>query len=698
MSIIPQIKLFVDKGKKKLSDWIKLEMNEFGQIREDLGKRVFQPLRETEEKIGKYEVPFLPKTSALRYLPGEMAKTAGEYLLPQTPLEAGLFAIPFGTLAKPLKPLAKTPIGKKVVRVATKELGEIAPKLFTGLKNISTKLLEKFRSMPTEITEQQFREVLNRAEKEGIRKADKDLIVGLAEKQIVKSDKAVDLINKEVDKEIFVLSKRGYKPTGEKVGWTLDNGIEHIEINLKNAKGNEINLYARSNGSKVLTKLDTEPLSKTMKPGFGEDIFKGTEFSYGAKMPTAKLNLTKLASDVEEQLVPLTATSVKSPRWSNIGEDFIGDGKYGEIVYQSPVKTSAGEVHFHQQKTGYRRSIDNRFIYVNKDSFPNYFSHIRYEDMADGKTRKILETQSDLFQKGRLEMEKDILEKAPKKSLKPGDEWFDKQIEIRKEKLEGITKLQPYSSNDPLAHLRTFREEVKRAAKDGKDTLLIPSGETAMKIEGLGEAGRYQFRGVPTPENPMTPIIGERNLKIGREIERFYGMEREGERWIITDILGEGKFKAMPKEHFDSFAESKGVQNLSGEDLMSYAEQHATKNFWGSKETFDISGKVDAQHFVYKLNEEAIPREARKMGLEVEGKIDLAGTLDSKNPFKASRYGTWWKIKIPPERAGMPVEAYGAGLIPFLSTLQPKQEGYDESKKSNIPFINKLNQQLFINK
>jgi hypothetical protein len=131
---------------------------------------------------------------------------------------------------------------------------------------------------------------------------------------------------------------------------------------------------------------------------------------------------------------------------------------------------------------------------------------------------------------------------------------------------------------------------------------------------------------------------------------------------------------------------------------MSYAEQHATKNFWGSKETFDISGKVDTQHFVYKLNEEAIPREARKMGLEVEGKIDLAGTLDSKNPFKASRYGTWWKIKIPPERAGMPVEAYGAGLIPFLSTLQPKQEGYDESKKSNIPFINKLNQQLFINK
>src|SRR3990167_6463897 len=53
-------------------------------------------------------------------------------------------------------------------------------------------------------------------------------------------------------------------------------------------------------------------------------------------------------------------------------------------------------------------------------------------------------------------------------------------------RLDELSKLQPYSSNDPLAQLRTFREEVKRAAKDGKDTILIPSGETAMKIEGLG--------------------------------------------------------------------------------------------------------------------------------------------------------------------------------------------------------------------
>jgi len=47
---------------------------------------------------------------------------------------------------------------------------------FKGLKNLSTKLLEKFRGMPEEITQQQFNEILNKATKEGVRQADKSLI------------------------------------------------------------------------------------------------------------------------------------------------------------------------------------------------------------------------------------------------------------------------------------------------------------------------------------------------------------------------------------------------------------------------------------------------------------------------------------------------------------------------------------------
>src|SRR3990167_1296644 len=174
---------------------------------------------------------------------------------------------------------------------------------FKGLKGLSTKLLEKFRGMSDNITEQEFNTVLNRTRKEGLKQADEQIV----QSSLVK-----------------------------------ENGM---------------------------------------------------------------INLSKTANKVEEQLVPLTPTQVKSPRWSNVGQDFIGDGKYGEIVYQSPIKTSAGDVHFGYGYESYEEDTSEYIGRGVKESFPNYFSHVRYEDMADGKTRKILEHQSDLMQKGRLDLE-----------------------------------------------------------------------------------------------------------------------------------------------------------------------------------------------------------------------------------------------------------------------------------------------------
>ena len=341
--------------------------------------------------------------------------------------------------------------------------------------------------------------------------------------------------------------------------------------------------------------------------------------------------------------------------------------------------------------------------------FPNYFSHIRFEDMADGKTRKILETQSDLFQKENFANEFDFnfkidrevrnIEKARDRidSLKDFQQkhkikdktWIDWQDEIDDLNIdiaqsqkeikrfrsgrEEIQPLQAYSSNDPLAHLRTFREEVKRAAKDGKDTLLIPSGETAMKIEGLGQGfdrgywriiedapagSRFRF-------NALDDLTSD-NLKVGMQVNN---RGDESTSWIITDILGEGKFKAVPKEQWDlvkgkadprlsSFWKEKGKEKFSDLNPKEQAE-FLKGRLEAFTETFDISGKVDTQHFVYKLNEEAIPREARKMGLEVEGKI------------KEGR-GEYWKIKIGKERARMPVEAFG--VFPLAFTPKKKKE------------------------
>jgi len=408
-------------------------------------------------------------------------------------------------------------------------------------------------------------------------------------------------------------------------------------------------------------------MSEKIKIGRAEEIINLTKkqglrpteeemFRSSMVVEKGEVNLPKTAAKVEEKLVPLTSTPVKSPRWSSIGEEFIGDGKYGEIVYQSPIKTSAGEVHFAE-----RYSQGPYHGGKGKESFPNYFSHIRYEDMADGKTRKILETQSDLFQKGRLEEEANTAA-VRELGFQNASKLSDKELKLYKTTREQeLAKLQPYSSNDPLAHLRTFREEVKRAAQDGKDTLLIPSGETAMNIERLGQVEQFQivnkFGGREfLIDRPGTPLdIGS---NIGQEV--YSGETHGGENvWIITDNLGDGKFKAVPKSSLKEFG-------AGGVEIKRTIKQAVES---GLEETFDISGKVDTQHFVYKLNEEAIPREARKMGLQVEGKVRETNTgkivpVGTKT-VESNRPGEWWQIRIPKERAKLPVEAFGVGLIPF---------------------------------
>ena len=584
--------------------------------------------------------------------PVKYASRALNALAPQTPeegLRQGLVQLPGGKYFDP------TAFG------GLKDVSKIAkPKIFKGLKSLSTKLLEKFRGMPENITEQEFKTVLNKVEKEGIRKADLDVVKEMAKRQqqnvtgIIKKDIPINeiranfKINRELDVDKIDSIVEKFKKTGK---------IEPIVVDLINGKTIVIDGHHRLIAMKRLG-FETVPVFE-----YQGDLTKLTliqrerirdEYLKNLKK-NGKINLSKLASDVETQLVPLIPTPVKSPRWSNVGADFIGDGKYGEIVYQSPIKTSAGDVHF---RVGTRLGSKIKGV----QDFPNYFSHIRYEDMADGKTRKILETQSDLTQKENFEKELDSFvsfdknvtsaergritrlqnQNKYKEAGKLIDEIMARGKKIVESRQQEFSKLQPYSSNDPLAQLRTFREEVKRAAKDGKDTLLIPSGETAMKIEGLGDNTIWSL------DNATDAVPSK--LKVGKEIyrgERAIGTN-ENDAWIITDVLGDGKFKAVPKQQYDEIIKAQKTYGDAQTRFVGSIEERLA----GRAETFDISGKVDTQHFVYKLNEEAIPREARKMGLEVLGKIKEG-------------LGDWWKIKIPKERSRMPIEAFG--VIPFLN-------------------------------
>ncbi len=358
---------------------------------------------------------------------------------------------------------------------------------------------------------------------------------------------------------------------------------------------------------------------------------------------TPKVDLDRMSDEDFENLASGNAT-----RYDGINlpsELKVPTKNYTENIYESPIKTSAGSVHF----KGLSEVEDPQ----------NYFAHTRTEDLvgnlkdeagniisSDVKTRRILEVQSDLLQKGRLERE-------------IGDELNGDTIEGRMRHLEGIkgttidptptersiarakelTKLKPYEN---IWYERIIREETKRAAQDGQLKIQVPTGETAMKIEGLGQGAdnTWEFYRPDAPNSPST--LRTADLKQGLVIKT-----PSTEEWVVTEVLENGKFKAVPKSVYDST-----MNNYPGMD-----DAFREANIRGMTEEFDISGKVDTKNPIYQYYESKVGNFVRK---EYGAKL----VTDAKGV-------TWFEYDIPEGTGKSPVKAFGAG---FLGLGELKEE------------------------
>lgn len=361
------------------------------------------------------------------------------------------------------------------------------------------------------------------------------------------------------------------------------------------------------------------------------------------------VNVKEFAKKVKAELLPLKATHGISPRYENISlpDDIKGKVKnYSENIYESPIKTSAGSTHFSGKGAD------------------GYFGHTRIEDMADNKTRRVIEVQSDLYQKGRLADEITPRQRETEQMKNVFGESKSSEIKRREQEVKDLQKLQQY--NDPTAHFRMIREEIKKAAQDGKTKLQFPTGETAMKIEGLGEANNWKYMEGIQDFGDLTP----QNLKVGRRVFRNTGDmgigESVGNDWIITDVLGDGKFKAVSKQVFDSYDGGKGLDAKA-------------KDAWDSlNETFDISGKVDTSNPIYKFYDKDVAKYLNKFG----GKrvVDDKGVSWIEVPIK-KEYGkqaveAFGKIAMNPLFLGAGISAGAVGISQAV-----------KNKKKKVPFL-----------
>lgn len=313
--------------------------------------------------------------------------------------------------------------------------------------------------------------------------------------------------------------------------------------------------------------------------------------------------------------------------------------KYSENVYESPIATSAGTSHFPENK--------------------NYFGHTRVEDMADNSTRRVIEVQSDLYQKGNVEKESSRAKgynpaetfdetkirqqlKSQGKTKQQIDEFIKEEkqnIDFHNTRDKEFSKLQQY--NDPTAHFRMIREEIKKAAQDGKTKLQFPTGDTAMKIEGLGTQNNWKYRS--KTNGLIDTTLTSEKLKVGMEVNSDVG---SGNDWIITDVLGDGKFKAVSKNMITAQrAEMPGINEnyrhkVTDQKVIDYIKENNPHY----AESFDISGKVDTSNPIYKFYEKEVGKYLKKFDAKLV--TDKQGV-------------NWWEVPITKEHATQPVSAFG---------------------------------------
>ena len=382
------------------------------------------------------------------------------------------------------------------------------------------------------------------------------------------------------------------------------------------------------------------------------------------------INVKEFSDKVKTELLPLEIKNVGKLKTDSNGmpsrfggryegvslpSELRGDVQnYSERIYQSPIKTSAGDTHYPNE------GADSYFAHTRIEDLPSKpisddwarngrgvlenkktgkeitTTEARALNQDKGSTRRVIEIQSDLFQKGRLEAEKSSVVYSGKNKIKEANAARDAEL----------SKLEPYRNT---WHERVIREEIKQAAIDGKTALQFPTGETAMKIEGLGDdGGRWFMRSSGERFGKNLEIA---DLKVGKVVQQ----DAMGTDYVITDVLGDGKFKAVPKDSvFSKPKQGDGYVGLgaSGEKIefghKDFIEKAKNSNL---TEEFDISGKVDSNNPIFKFYEKDVQKFLNKFG----GKkiTDTQGV-------------SWIEIPITKEMGKAPIQAFGKTSVGAL--------------------------------
>lgn len=360
-------------------------------------------------------------------------------------------------------------------------------------------------------------------------------------------------------------------------------------------------------------------------------------------LPDGKVSAQDFADSIRRDLLELKPVKVKEPQYEGVqidearyrqGETAGGGKNYEEVVFESPITTN-GSSHFPNSK--------------------NYFAHARGDEVVEGgkKIWREQEIQSDALQKEGLEktygwarnsrtleeiaqLEKELLAKGQTQSqvnnlLRPDRNAI--------EAMKSYEKLSPFT-NDRFGE-RIMRERIREKAQKGYSKYRLPTGETIGKIEGF-EANQWVLpEKVDKGTYEVFEPVKSDMLKVGLEIQ-----DGNYDNWIITDILGDGRFKAVPKYYVElEVKNNKQLLDKYG-DNYARAAKEVNDAFTGRSETFDLTGKSNPQYRRYE-----------QWGKFLKNKYGGKEVVDPQG-------NKWVEIDLNKDMGKLPVEAFGgvAGL------------------------------------
>lgn len=346
------------------------------------------------------------------------------------------------------------------------------------------------------------------------------------------------------------------------------------------------------------------------------------------ELTEARVPAREFADSMRRDLLELKPVKVKEPQYDRIRLGFRegqATGKnYEEVVFESPITTN-GSSHFPNSK--------------------NYFAHARGDEVVESgkKIWREQEIQSDLLQKESLDrLAVNNLRSGDKIRVNNGEpsevfkfnntftvddiDFTANDVALGKVNVQLVdskytNKLQPFT-NDRFGE-RIMRERIKEKASKGYSKYRLPTGETIGKIEGF-EANQFFTATDKAGLEGMFDIpLKPETMKVGTEV---FG---QGQNWIITDILGDGRFKAVPKASYENIkSTAKSLENNSALE--------------SAKETFDLTGKSNPQYSRYD-----------KWGKFLKNKYGGKEVTDPQG-------NSWVEIDLTRALANSPVEAFGA--------------------------------------